>query len=236
MLTKIINTIKLTTDLYLYKHFNRINEDQKNLAINAYNKDIERLAKYILESDFLKNDTYLSENFIKWLHKNFYPNWYSIKWIDENWNEITWMIPWEYKKIENFVNTKNRSKIFEDIPQRNKDKEEYTKPDDVPNKMKNLIIKFNNDYFWELDIKTKKDIIFLFITDISYTHPFSDWNWRIVSILLDMLLLKTGLNPIWYKTIASKDLIENDKAFFLTFYKRDTSYLYDFIDKFNVIG
>jgi len=50
MLEKIKNTIKLTTDIYLEKHLPRIPEDKKQIAINAYEKDIERIANYIYNS------------------------------------------------------------------------------------------------------------------------------------------------------------------------------------------
>lgn len=73
MLEQIKNTIKLTTDIYLEKHFPRIPEDKKQIAISAYERDIDRLANYIYNSWFFNDDFILSEDFIKGLHKYFYP-------------------------------------------------------------------------------------------------------------------------------------------------------------------
>ena len=127
MLKQIKNTVKLTTDIYLEKYLPKIPEDKKQIVINAYEKDLERIALFVYNSWFLNDDFLLTEDFIKWLHKIFYPEWFNQKWIDKNWKEVVWMIPWEYKQIDNFSNSKEKSKLFSDLPWWNEQKDQYTK-------------------------------------------------------------------------------------------------------------
>lgn len=160
MLEKIKNTIKLTTDIYLEKHLPRIPEDKKQLAINAYEKDIERLALFIYNSWFLNADFILSEDFIKWIHKSFYPENFTQKWIDENGKEIIWMIPGEYKKIDNFANTKEKISFFSDLPWWTEEKAQYTKKELVEEEIKKLVNDFNFSYNNSSNLQTKKDLVF----------------------------------------------------------------------------
>ncbi|HBB27181.1 TPA: hypothetical protein DCZ36_01630 [Candidatus Gracilibacteria bacterium] len=233
MLEQIKNVIKLTTDIYLEKHLPRISEDKKQIAINAYNKDIERLANFVLKSLFLNDDSLLTESFIKGLHKTFYPEEFNQKGIDKDGKEIIWMIPGEYKKINNFAKTEDKSEYFRDIPGWTKEKEAYASPENIEAEMQRIIKYFNNKLYSEKEVENKKDGIFLFILDFIYVHPFSDGNGRIASILLDLLLLKIGLNQIGLKTIASRDKLSCDRSIFLSHEQRNPKYLYEFIQKYS---
>lgn len=231
MLDKIKKTIKLTTDIYLEKHLLKIPEDKKQIAINAYNNDIERIAKYILNSWFFEESFLLTEDFIKWLHKKFYPENFMQKWTSEDWKEIILMIPWEYKKIDNFAKTDDKSKYFSDLPWWSIEKDQYTKVEFVEKEMNRLIKNFNKEYYEDNDLNKRKDLVFLFIFDFIWIHPFSDWNWRIAGIILDLYLEKLWFSWIWLKTIVWKDKLAWDRTIFLVRDQRNPKYMYDFIEK-----
>lgn len=233
MLEQIKNTIKLTTNIYLEKHIPRIPEDKKQIAISAYEKDIERIANYIYNSWFFNENFLLNEEFIKWLHKTFYPEWFTQKWIDENWKEITWMIPGEYKKIDNFVNTKEKEQFFQDLPWWSLEKAQYTKKELVIDEMQKIIIDFNNNFNKNISLEEKKDLVYLFVLDFISIHPFSDWNGRIAWIVLDLYLEKLWFSGIWLKTLAWKNKLEWDRIIFLAQNERNPKYIYDFIEKQN---
>ncbi len=230
MLEQIKNTIKLTTDIYLEKHFPRIPEDKKQIAINAYEKDIERLANFVYNSWFLNDDFILSEDFIKWFHKSFYPDWFIQKGIDEKWIEIIYFIPWEYKKIKTLSSVRKEYKYYWDVPGWNPEKEIYTIPEKTQEDMEKLINNFNISFINEKEIINKKDILFFFIIDFIYIHPFADWNGRINSILLDLFLVKIWFKAIWFKTISSKNKLLSDRSVYFSYQERNLKYIYDFIE------
>ena len=60
-----VSIIKMTTDIYLEKHLPKIPEDKKHIAIEAYEKDIARIAQFIFDNKFFSEDFILSEAFIK---------------------------------------------------------------------------------------------------------------------------------------------------------------------------
>ena len=65
MQEKIKEIVILTTDVYFQKHLEKIPEDQKSTAKNYYEKDIDRITKYIQNNNFFDNSFCLSEEFIK---------------------------------------------------------------------------------------------------------------------------------------------------------------------------
>lgn len=231
MKDKVKNAIKLTTDIYLEKHLPKIPDDKKQIVINAYENDIDRIVNFVLESWFFDEKYELSELFIKWLHKNFYPQNFIQKGIDENGKEIIWLIPWEYKKIDNFANTKEIAKYFSDLPNWTEEKHQYINKELVPEKMKNTIFEFNKNFNNSENLQTKKDLVFLIVIDLVQIHPFSDWNWRIAGILLDLYLIKLWFSPTWLKTLASNNKLELDRAIYMTCEFRDVKYIYDFMEK-----
>lgn len=186
---------------------------------------------FIYNSWFFDDDFLLTENFIKWIHKSFYPENFTQKWIDENWKEIVWLIPGEYKKIDNFANTKEKIRFFSDLPWWTEEKAQYTKKELVEEEMKKLVNDFNISYNTSINLQIKKDLVFLLILDIVRIHPFSDWNGRIAWILLDLYLEKLGFSWIWLKTIVSIDKLEWDRTIFLVQDQRNPKYIYDFIEK-----
>lgn len=228
MLEKIKNTIKLTTDIYLEKHFPRIPEDKKQIAINAYEKDIKRLANFVYNSWFLNEDFLLSEDFIKWFHKSFYPDWYIQKQKDQKWREYIWMIPWEYKKIKIISNDRDKCR---DLPNRKPNYDLYTLPENTDKEIKELINNFNNTFVNLKTISEKKDFILLFIFSLLYIHPFADWNGRLVLILCDLLFLKLWIESIWFMKLREIDRQWMHKSIFMSHHiKKDLKYIYDFIE------
>jgi len=229
MLEQIKNTIKLTTDIYLEKHFLKIPEDKKQIAINAYEKDIERLANFVYNSWFLNDDFLLSEDFIKWFHKAFYPDWFIQKQKDKEWIEYIWMIPWEYKKIKIISN--DRAKCS-DLPNWTPNYDLYALPENTQNEIKKLLHNFNTNFCNIISIKDKKDFILFFTFSLLYIHPFADWNGRLVLILWDLLFLKLWINSIWFMKLREIDRQWMHKAIFMSHMKKDLKYIYDFIQKY----
>lgn len=226
MLEQIKNTIKLTTDIYLEKHFPRIPEDKKQIAINAYEKDIERLVNYIYNSWFLNENFLLTEDFIKWFHKSLYPENFIQKKKDEKWREFIWMIPGEYKKIKIISNDRKNAR---DLPNWKPNEDIYTLPENTEIEMNQLLSNFNKIK----NIENKKDFILFFINDLLYIHPFWDWNGRMIKILCDLLLLKYNLQSLWLMKIWEKNKLELNKSMYLSHKQRDLKYIYDFIEKYS---
>ncbi|MDD4151873.1 MAG: Fic family protein [Candidatus Gracilibacteria bacterium] len=233
MLEKIKNTIKLTTDIYLEKHLPRIPEDKKQIAINAYEKDIERIASFVYNSGFLNKDFLLSEDFIKGLHKTFYPEGFTQKGIDENGKEIIWFIPGEYRKIKAFSKARQLAEYCSNIPGWDPQKNIYTDFENISIEMKKNVNKYNNNLNNGISLNEKKDFILFFIIDLLYIHPFSDGNGRLIKILCDLLLLQIGLKSIGFMKISKKNEFECDKSMYLSHDQRDLKYIYDFIKKYS---
>lgn len=226
MLEKIKNIIKITTDIYLEKHFSKIPIDKKQIAINAYENDINRIAEFILNIWFFNDNFKLNENFIKWFHKSLYPEWYIQKQKDKFWREILWMIPWEYKKIKIISNDRENAK---DLPNWKKDEEIYTSPEKTEYEMVELL---NN--FKEIEkTQNKKDFIVFFINELLYIHPFWDWNGRMIKILCDLLLSKYNIEPLSLMKIWEKNKLELNKSMYLSHKEKNLNYLYDFIKKYS---
>lgn len=226
MLEQIKNTIKLTTDIYLEKHFPRIPEDKKQIAINAYEKDIERLANFVYNSWFLNENFLFTEDFIKWFHKNLYPENFFQKKKDEKWREFIWMIPGEYKKIKIISNDRKNAR---DLPNWKPNEEIYTLPENTEIEMGKLLSNFSKIE----NTENKKDFILFFINDLLYIHPFWDWNWRLIKILCDLLCLKYNINTFWLMKIWEKNKLELNKSMYLSHNQRNLKYIYDFIEKYS---
>lgn len=214
MQEKIKQVIISNLDVYLNEHLKKVPEDKQEIAKEYFYKDIEKITNYCYENFW----RILSEEFIKWLHKSLYPDWYIQKTKDENWNEIIWMIPWEYKKI----------KI---VAKENKNQDIYEKVENIENSMKKLIDDFNINILKDISISEKKDLIFLFAVDFVSIHPFWDGNWRADGILIDLLCLKYDIDLLWLVKIY-----KNNKQAFISLLNtvkntKKLKYLYDFLDK-----
>ena len=128
----------------------------------------------------MNNNEILTENFIKNLHKIHFPEWYQ-KTKEINWKKIVTSIPWVYRSNENYM---------------------WVMAKDVKSEMKDLIEKNKN-------IKSF-DEIFLFLLNLFKIHPFWDWNWRIFSILTDLLLIQNNLKPYFFKKKVDDKIIEKN--------------------------
>lgn len=176
------------------------------------------IAQYCIDNYINKPE--LTEAFIKWLHKSFFPAGYtqSTK-IANGRGEVIYMIPGQYKTINNTsVSYINSSWVahFLDCS--------LVKPE-----LQKLIKNFNTDI--EDNKFKKKDIILYFLLDFLYIHPFWDANGRIICILTDLMLVKNGLKPIYYHLIKEKNLETLYRSLELSRKSRDLKYLYEVIGR-----
>lgn len=197
---------------YLKSALLRTPESRHHLVFAGYSGDVERIIDFC-QKYRENNTTKLNEKFIKWLHRMLYPEWYTQKFKNPEWEEFIWMIPWEYRKIDIISND-------------NMDKYIYFKPIEIEKWIEKIIQEYNeggNDIQWN---------ILYFLADFFIVHPFWDGNGRVAYILTDLLLLKNGLQPLylWKRK-------ENDKVWFYKIldevYKtRDLAPFYEFIEKY----
>jgi hypothetical protein len=73
MYEQVKSIIQATTDIYINNFLQKIADDKKQLALTAYEKDIDRLSKFCYEEIFLDTNFRLKSPLIKGIHKNFYP-------------------------------------------------------------------------------------------------------------------------------------------------------------------
>lgn len=214
--------IKDNLQVYLEDHLNKLPPEKHEEAKKYFNQDMNRIIDFC-NNNISLNWVVLNENFIKWLHKSLYPEWYIQYFNDSVWNKLVWMIPGEYKQID--ISAKE-----------NANKDIYEKVENVWNSMKKLLDDFNKKIKKIENEKQKLDLILLFAVDFVSIHPFGDGNGRIDWILIDLICIINWINPIYLLKLYK----QNKKEFILvlneTRKSRNLKYLYDFIDKFNVIG
>lgn len=189
--------------------------EKHQMMEQAFQNHMWTLADFVMENYIQKGK--LTQDFIKWLHKNLYPRGYKVDKVFPDGRRVI-MIPWEYKKENNAVN----SLVHEWYVNA------FCEAKDVVISLQQLIDDF------EKNIKTtgnKKDVIFWFCLDFSRIHPFGDGNGRIAVMLLDILLIKYGLPPINLHHYKEKDYYGIRKAWEITMMKRDLKYMYEFMEK-----
>lgn len=187
---EILEIIKNAMNHYLKESLWRVSLDRHEQMKNMFNAHMEIIANYCFDNFINKSE--LTENFIKWLHKQLYPKDY-VQYIKDNkWRNILYMKPWEYKTINN--------KIYNYILEK---EIEFEKPELVKIKMNYLIENFNKSI---LINENKLDIILNFLLDFWKIHPFWDWNWRVITILIDLFLLKYDLNKINITNLKEKNM------------------------------
>lgn len=200
---------------YLNEVLDKSPQEKHDQIKNMFDLHMNKIAQYCID-EFVNKDT-LSEKWIKWLHKILYPAWYTQTTDIENtrW-KVVYMIPWEYKSINNkTVNYINPE--AEDI--------EFLEVNKVKESMDLLIMNFNNKP------EKNKDVIMFFVLDFLEIHPFGDGNWRIASILVDVLCLKNGIKPFYFYLIKEKDLTWLYKSIQLAKRDNDLSYIYEVVDR-----
>lgn len=197
---------------YLKNALLRTPEDKHQLIFNWYAWDMNRIIKYCA-LNFVNIDSKKIEiDFIKWLHKNLFPNWFIQKSRDINWKEFIQMIPWEYRNID------LKSKT-------NPNKSLYLKWQDVENWLKDIVWKFNNSDF-------QIDKVLLFLADFFIVHPFWDWNWRVAYILTDLLCLKNWFKPFYFWELKQNDEVWFYKILDNVYETRNIKHFYEFIERF----
>ncbi len=214
MQDKIKEVIIWNLETYLKSYLERLPEDKHEIARQSFLKDMERIVQYCVWNF----DNLISEEFIKWLHKTLYPEWYMQKSKDKFGREFIWMIPWEYRKID--ISAKE-----------NRNKNIYQKPENVWESMKKLINDFNKSMSKDLDLKSRLDKILFFAIDFVQIHPFWDGNWRLDGLLIDLICIKYDIKPLNLLKIYK----ENKNTFIFALESsrktRNLKYLYEFIEK-----
>ena len=208
---KIVYTNTLS---YLKNALLRTPEDKHHLVFAWYTGDTEKVIQFCQQ--YRENsDLQLSEDFIRWLHKTLYPEWYIQRSKDPQGREFIWMIPGEYRTIDI-------------VSKDNTNKDVYLKAKDVKAWIHRTVSEYNTR---QNDVC---DNILYFLADFCIVHPFGDGNGRVVYILADILLLKNNLKPLylWKKK-------ENDKVGFYrildaVYETRNLDLLYGFIEKYSV--
>ncbi len=195
---------------YLRNAFLRTAQDKHQLVLNWYLSDTNRLIKYVEENFIYKDAGNLGIDFIKWLHKNLFPEWFIAKNKDTNWREFIQMIPGEFRKINLISKTNPNQNI-------------YSKYQNIENSFKIIIQNFNKS-------DKRIDDILLFASDFSRVHPFWDWNGRTLDILTDLLLLKNWFNPLYLWDLKTKDELWFYKILDEVYETRDVKLFYDFIE------
>lgn len=179
-----------------------------------------QIAQYCIDGYMNKSE--LTIPFIKGLHKIFFPKGYTQTKKTVEGLTIVSMIPGQYKTLDNaganYINPDEEVVL--------------TAPAEVKESMERLISDFNMAIKKEMDNQTKQDIIFYFILDFLYIHPFGDANGRVACILADIILVKHGLQPIYFYLIKEKNLEGLYKAVQLSVTTRDLKYLYEVIDQY----
>ena len=207
-------------DCYLNLHLEKLLPEQKENAIAHYNNDIDRIMDYCFLNLIDISDNTLSEDFIKWLHKSLYPEWYIQKAKDTNGEEFVWMVPWEYKKVTI-------------IGRESGNKDIYEKVENVESAMGVLLARFNSRMQSDISETEKKDELLYFALDFVSIHPFGDWNGRIDGILVDLLCLKFWVPPLFLLKLYKEHKTEFIQALNLSRKDRDLRYLYEVIEKYS---
>lgn len=198
--TILLDICKKANYSYLQKVLLQIKDSkQKENVINLFNKHMQQIADFCM-NNFLKTGI-LTQKFIRELHKIHFPPWYQKMKKTISWDAfVVIMIPWVYKTWNTNFNR--------------------VSPKDTKTKMQELIDNYNQTSIRNLDF------ILEFALNFYKIHPFWDWNGRVLSILLDLILIKNSFKPIFikniidsnpslYKKIIDDSIKNNDKNLFI---------------------
>lgn len=158
-----------------------------------FDRHMEALTDYCLAS--YGGAGTLTVNFIRGLHQALFPAGYRKTVTDANGREVVWMVPGEFKTINNRVQSllhPDRINVF-------------VAPAEVPQAMVRLVARLNQELLAAADATAKRDAILFFILDFFDVHPFGDANSRIACILADLLAIREGLPPFYFHTIKAKE-------------------------------
>lgn len=185
------NSVISANKKYLQNVLKNIPLENHKQIEDLFQKHMSEIAHFI-QNNFMKNWV-LTEKFIRDLHSLLYPPGYKETQKTLSWDGvIITMIPWVYKSLNNF----NR-----------------VSPKDVKQEMKILVNEYNK---WSKNI----DSICHFLVQFLKIHPFWNGNKRTISILIDSMLINTGISPISFslKQEKNKDI---EKALIQSIEKND---------------
>ena len=135
--------------------------------------------------DILKNNTPLTEKFIRELHQLILVEPYDSPAITADGQKTTKRINiGEYKRQPNHVKTATGEIFY------------FSTPEETPAKMHELLTWYNQSIDLIHPIILAAELHYKFIT----IHPFDDGNGRISRILMNLILMKNGYPPIVIKT------------------------------------
>lgn len=144
----------------------------------------------------------LTVDFIRGLHQALFPAGYQKTVTDATGREVVWMEPGQFKTINN----RGESLLH---PGR---VNHFVPPAQVAGAVARLVKQLNRDLPLAKDRKTKREIILFFVFDLMDIHPFGDANGRVACILVDLLAIREGLPPFYFRTIKTNDLPALHKA------------------------
>lgn len=171
----IYNLLKIKFDSKIYN-----NQLELEKAKKDFENQVDNLTNYILNT-YLKTDE-LTIDFIKWLHKSFYPEWTIIKTIRDGKNYDN--LVWEYRLHENTHKEDNHHHSYQ----------------------KNIEIDLINYTNYYNSIKTKKRTdILKYYFDFLKIHPFADSNLTIISIICELEFFKHWFNSLNFLQTRFKD-------------------------------
>ncbi len=189
------------------------NQKYLNNVLNKIPDDKKEFAKNSFNqhmniiSDYCYKEVFennnFSEKFLRELHKIHFPKWYTETTI-KDWIKVITMIPWVYRSNENYM---------------------WVRAYQVKKEMNIL---FNN--IWNLN---SFDEIAIFLLNFLRIHPFWNGNWRIWSIIFDLLLIKNNLKPYFLREKLKKYEKEIFKKIEKSLKTKNNSYFLETLKKYN---
>ncbi|EKD65771.1 MAG: hypothetical protein ACD_49C00088G0001 [uncultured bacterium (gcode 4)] len=194
--SKILFSVSKNMDKYLKEVLGKNIPEKHTQIKNGFQNHMEVITDYCIENYINKSE--LTEEFIKWLHKILYPVWFRKAVTEKDWSLTIAMTPWEYKTLDNDIDS--RINIWEKV--------NFTKVNETEKEVNKLIQEFNQKIN---TIKNKNELlkfIVKFSIDFAQIHPFWDGNSRVVSILMDTILIRYSLEPVYINFIKMKNIKE----------------------------
>lgn len=186
--------------------FWKSDEIVKSLII-SFDSHCQIIANYILQNEN-KLDKLDIDFFIE-LHKIFYPIWYEIKALWNDWIQYI-MKPWEFRKQIFYKHITNFSKV-----------------ENIERDFFELINNFNSILY-----KNRKDIIKFYIDFLS-VHPFWNSNGTIWALISDILCSKYWFKELNLLNIRFKDKNTLFKIIEIYETEKDLEKTLNVIDNFN---
>jgi len=134
------------------------------------------------DREFMEKDA-LTTAFIRGLHLVISPTKKPLVGRNAEGHLVVISVPGSYKTIPNSVQDSD---------------EIFTPPKLVKTEMERIVAVFNAIAAQGMTTEAKREAVFRFALDLLSIHPFGDENGRVACILVDLLLVKAGLHPIYF--------------------------------------